>query len=193
MSLSRWRDAARSCLQRRMLYRHVRSYAEHVHGAWLWLPTGPRRRCGLVPSPHTEEPVLLQKRVQGASAIRPHTLGTTDAGCQLCLNHGPPILPEITPRRVLGGGMGRKTLGDDQGGGTTMRSPTGDDRMPPRRFEAARVELRCRVNAAHARQLILEHATIYTDGWASWAEDGHVYTGYVQTGPCCDPPEVSAL
>ena len=64
-----------------------------------------------------------------------------------------------------------------------MRSPARDDRMPPRRYEAARVELRCRVNTAHARQLILEHATIYTDGWASWAEDGHEYTGYVQAGP----------
>jgi len=91
------------------------------------------------------------------------------------------------------GGIGSKTLGDDQWGGTTMRSSARDDRMPPRRFDAARVELRCRVNAAHARQLILEHATIYTDGWASWAEDGHIYTGFVQTGPCCDPPEVSAL
>jgi hypothetical protein len=68
-----------------------------------------------------------------------------------------------------------------------------DDRMPPRRYEAARVELRCRVTATHARQLVLEQATIYTDGWASWVEDGHVYTGYVQTGPCCDPPEVSAV
>jgi hypothetical protein len=74
-----------------------------------------------------------------------------------------------------------------------MRGPARDDRMPPRRYEAARVELRCRVNTAHARQLILEHATIYTDGWASWVEDGHEYTGYVQTGPCCDPPEVSAV
>jgi hypothetical protein len=74
-----------------------------------------------------------------------------------------------------------------------MRRPERDDRMPPRRYEAARVELRCRVTAAHARQLILEQATIYSDGWASWTEDGHVYVGYVQAGRCCDPPEVSAL
>jgi hypothetical protein len=74
-----------------------------------------------------------------------------------------------------------------------MWKPSRDERMPPRRFDAARVELRCRVTATHARQLILEQATIYTDGWASWVEDGHVYTGYVQTGPCCDPPEVNPL
>jgi hypothetical protein len=74
-----------------------------------------------------------------------------------------------------------------------MWKSTRDDRVPPRRYEAARVELHCPVNPAHARQLILEHATVYTDGWASWAEDGHVYTGYVQAGSCCDPPEVSAL
>jgi hypothetical protein len=49
------------------------------------------------------------------------------------------------------------------------------------------------VTAAHARQLILEHATIYPDGWARWVEDGHVYIGYVQVGRCCDPPEVSTL
>jgi hypothetical protein len=74
-----------------------------------------------------------------------------------------------------------------------MWKPSRDERMPPRRYDAARVELRCRVTATHARQLILEQATIYTDGWASWVEDGHVYTGYVQTGPCCDPPEVNPL
>jgi hypothetical protein len=74
-----------------------------------------------------------------------------------------------------------------------MWKPSRDERMPPRRFDAARVELHCRVTATHARQLILEQATIYTDGWASWVEDGHVYTGYVQTGPCCDPPEVNPL
>ena len=68
-----------------------------------------------------------------------------------------------------------------------------DDRLPPRRYDAARVQLHCRVTPAHVGQLILEHATIYTDGWASWQEDGHVYTGYVQAGRCCDPPEVSAL
>jgi hypothetical protein len=74
-----------------------------------------------------------------------------------------------------------------------MWKSTRDDRMPPRRYEAARVELRCRVTAAHAGQRILQHATIYTDGWASWVEDGHEYTGYIQAGRCCDPPEVSAL
>jgi hypothetical protein len=74
-----------------------------------------------------------------------------------------------------------------------MWKPTRNDREPPRRYEAARVELRCRVTPAHAGQRILEHATIYTDGWACWFEDGHTYVGYIQAGRCCDPPEVSEL
>jgi hypothetical protein len=74
-----------------------------------------------------------------------------------------------------------------------MRMPGRDERMAARRYEAARVELHCPASAAHARSLILEHVTIYADGWARWAEDGHVYVGYVQAGPCCDPPAVSAL
>ncbi len=65
--------------------------------------------------------------------------------------------------------------------------------MLPRRYEAARVQWRSRVTTTHVRQPILEHATIYTDGWARWVEDGHVSVGYVQAGCCCDPPEVSAL
>jgi hypothetical protein len=63
--------------------------------------------------------------------------------------------------------------------------------MVPRHDDAARVEVRCRVTAEHARQLILQQATISADGWVRWAEDGHVYVGYVQVGPCCDPPAVS--
>jgi len=74
-----------------------------------------------------------------------------------------------------------------------MWRPDRDDRVQSHRYEAARVELHCRVTPSHTRQLILEHATIYTDGWAQWVEDGHVYIGYVQSGRCCDPPEVSAL
>lgn len=74
-----------------------------------------------------------------------------------------------------------------------MWRSTRDERMPPRRYDTARIEVRRRVTATHARQLILEQATIYTDGWASWLEDGHVYVGYVQGGRCCDPPEVSTL
>ena len=74
-----------------------------------------------------------------------------------------------------------------------MRMPARDDRMPSCRYEAARVEVRCSATAAHTRSLILEHATIYADGWAHWLEDGHVYVGYVQAGRCCDPPQVSAL
>jgi hypothetical protein len=42
------------------------------------------------------------------------------------------------------------------------------------------------------RQLILEQATICANGWARWDEDGHVIIGYLQAGPCCDPPEVDA-
>jgi hypothetical protein len=74
-----------------------------------------------------------------------------------------------------------------------MRISARDDRTPPRRYEAARVELHCRVTPAHARSLILTHATIYEDGWAQWAEEDHVIIGYVQAGRCCDTPEVSAL
>jgi hypothetical protein len=74
-----------------------------------------------------------------------------------------------------------------------MWRSTREDRLPPRCYQAARVELSCSATTAHARSLILEDATIYADGWARWAEDGHVYIGYVQAGPCCDPPAVSAL
>jgi hypothetical protein len=74
-----------------------------------------------------------------------------------------------------------------------MRTPARDDRGSPRRYEAARVEVHCPANATHARSLVLEQATIYSDGWARWTEDGHVYIGYVQSGRCCDAPAVSAL
>jgi hypothetical protein len=74
-----------------------------------------------------------------------------------------------------------------------MKMSARDDRMPPRRYEAARVELRCRVTDAHTKCLILEQATIYADGWARWVEDGHVYIGYVQVGRCCEPPQASVL
>jgi hypothetical protein len=84
-------------------------------------------------------------------------------------------------------------MGDDRKGGTTMWRPNRDERMAPRRYDAARVEVHCSAIDTHTRQLILEQATIYADGWARWVEDGHVYIGYVQAGRCCDPPEVSAL
>jgi hypothetical protein len=74
-----------------------------------------------------------------------------------------------------------------------MRMPSRDERMAPSRYQAARVELSCSSTTAHVRSLILEQATIYPDWWARWLEDGHVYVGYVQAGPCCDPPAVSAL
>jgi hypothetical protein len=65
--------------------------------------------------------------------------------------------------------------------------------MAPHRYQVARVQVHCPAIDTHTRQLILEQATIYADGWARWFEDGHVYVGYVQAGPCCDPPTVSAL
>jgi hypothetical protein len=65
--------------------------------------------------------------------------------------------------------------------------------MTPHPYQAARVQLSCPAITAHVRSLILEQATIYADGWAQWGEDGHVYVGYVQARPCCDPPAVSAL
>jgi hypothetical protein len=45
----------------------------------------------------------------------------------------------------------------------------------------------------HARQLLLEQATIDADGWARWDEGGQVMIGYLQAGRRCDPSEVSAL
>jgi hypothetical protein len=86
-----------------------------------------------------------------------------------------------------------RELGDEQRGGTAMQRPVREDRGPPRHYEAARVEIQCRLIAGHARQLLLEHATIYAAGWACWSEAGHVIIGYVQAGRCCDLPEVHAL
>jgi hypothetical protein len=74
-----------------------------------------------------------------------------------------------------------------------MRMPSRDERMTPRRYQTARVQLHCQAIDTHTRQLILEHATIYADGWAQWGEDGHVISGYLQAGRCCDSPEVIAL
>jgi hypothetical protein len=74
-----------------------------------------------------------------------------------------------------------------------MRASVRDDRGEPSRYEAARVEVQCSEDATHARSLILEHATIYADGWARWVEDGHVYVGYIQAGRCCNVPVVNAL
>ena len=74
-----------------------------------------------------------------------------------------------------------------------MRMPRREERMAPRRYQAARVQLHCPATATHTRELILEQATIYADGWAQWDEDGHVIIGYLQAGPCCDPPAVSEV
>jgi hypothetical protein len=74
-----------------------------------------------------------------------------------------------------------------------MRTSVRDDRPPPRRYEAARVELYCPVTATHARSLSLEHATLYTDGRTQWAETDPIIAGYAQAGRCCDTLEVSAL
>jgi len=72
-----------------------------------------------------------------------------------------------------------------------MRMPRREEHMTPRHYQAARVLLSCPTVDTHTRSLILEQATIYADGWACWAEDGHVYVGYVQAGSCCDAPAVS--
>jgi hypothetical protein len=88
---------------------------------------------------------------------------------------------------------GTQHVGSSQGGGTPMRMPSRDERMAPCRYQAARVQLHCPTIDTHTRQLILEQATIYPDGWARWGEDGHVIVGYLQAGRCCDPPEVSEL
>jgi hypothetical protein len=74
-----------------------------------------------------------------------------------------------------------------------MQRPAREDRGPPRYFEVARVKVSCPATEAHTRALILEHATIYTDGWASWVEEGHARVGYVQAGPCCHRPEAHTL
>jgi hypothetical protein len=74
-----------------------------------------------------------------------------------------------------------------------MRMPSRDETMTPRRYQAARVQLHCPAIDAHTRQLLLEQAVIYADGWARWDDDGHVIIGYLQAGRCCDAPEVSAL
>jgi hypothetical protein len=74
-----------------------------------------------------------------------------------------------------------------------MRMPRREEHMAPRHDQAARVQVRCPAIDTHTRQLILEQATVYTDGWARWFEDGHVSVGSVQAGPCGDPPTVSAL
>ena len=74
-----------------------------------------------------------------------------------------------------------------------MSMPARDDRGSPRRYEAARDEVHGPATTTQARSLILEHATIYHDGWARWAEDGHVIVGYGQAERGCDTPEVSRV
>jgi hypothetical protein len=74
-----------------------------------------------------------------------------------------------------------------------MRMPRQQDRPPPQYYDAARVEWQCPMTDTHAGSLILEQVAIHPDGWARWTEDGHVYIGYVQTGRCCDSPQVSPL
>jgi hypothetical protein len=79
-----------------------------------------------------------------------------------------------------------------------MRSEAHDRRMParadrgsPRRDAAARDEGHGPATTTDARSLILEQATISHDGWARWAEDGHVSVGDGPAERGCDTPEVS--
>ena len=74
-----------------------------------------------------------------------------------------------------------------------MQRPMREDRGPSCYFEVAKVQVSCPATEAHTRALILEQATIYTDGWASWREEGHARVGYVQAGPCCHRPEAHLL
>jgi hypothetical protein len=74
-----------------------------------------------------------------------------------------------------------------------MKMPMRDGRMPQHDDISARIKIHCQVSDAHTRSITLEHATIYADGWACWAEDDHVRVGYVQAGRCCDTPEVSRV
>jgi hypothetical protein len=87
----------------------------------------------------------------------------------------------------------RRDRRDEPWGGIAMKWSIREDRGPPRHYEAARIEVHCPTTDTHTRALILEHATIHTDGWASWVEDGHARVGYVQVGRCCDPPAVQGL
>jgi hypothetical protein len=72
-------------------------------------------------------------------------------------------------------------------------TPARHERTAQHRDIKARVKIHCPVTDAHARSMILEHATIYADGWACWTEDDHVRVGYLQAGRCCDTPEVSQV
>ena len=74
-----------------------------------------------------------------------------------------------------------------------MSMPARDDQGSPRRDEAARDEGHGPATTTHARSLILEHATISHDGWARWADDGHVIVGYGQAKRGCDTPEDSQV
>ena len=74
-----------------------------------------------------------------------------------------------------------------------MRMPARDDRGSLCRDEAARDEGHGPAITTDAQSLILAHATIYHDGWARWAEDGHVIVGYGQAERGCDTPEVSRV
>lgn len=70
-------------------------------------------------------------------------------------------------------------------------SPPRNERTAQHHDIRARVTIDCQVIEAHSRSMLLEHATIYADGWARWTEDDHVIIGYLQVGRCCDTPEVS--
>ena len=74
-----------------------------------------------------------------------------------------------------------------------MRMPARNGHTAQHQDISARVKIHCHVTEAHTRSLILEHATIYADGWACWIEDDHVRVGYVQAGRCCDAPDVSEV
>lgn len=74
-----------------------------------------------------------------------------------------------------------------------MRMPAHNEHMAQHHDISAQIKIRCSVTDAHTRSIILEHATIYADGWACWTEDDHVRVGYLQAGRCCDTPEVTQV
>jgi hypothetical protein len=128
----------------------------------------------------TDDPILpLHRRREIGSASRPNRGHARRQGAGA---------PSEAARRArdTAPGIGAR-------GGTPMRMPRREEHMAPHRDQAARVQVHCPAVDTHTRQLILEQAMIDADGWACWLEDGHVSVGDVQAGPCCNPPEVSAL
>jgi hypothetical protein len=61
-----------------------------------------------------------------------------------------------------------------------MMMPARDGQMAQHHDISARVKFRCQVTDAHVRSMLLDHATIYADGWARWTENSHVIIGYLR-------------